>query len=142
LFDLTLSRRFGNVAEITKGGGEPMAGTHDDAMLMLELAKWGSMIGLNDASRAIFAEEFDPDAVETDDPSVNAMLMFGETIGTLVKNDLLDRELVYDWLWVSGTWERVAPAAKRARTKLGVPQLFENYEALAAGQYGNPVQRT
>jgi hypothetical protein len=111
-----------------------MAGTHDDAVLMVELAKWGSMIGLNEASRALFADGFNPDAVESTDPHVQTMLMFGETIGTLVKNGLLNRELVYDWLWVVGTWERVAPAAKRARAKVGVPQMFENYEALAAGQ--------
>jgi hypothetical protein len=111
-----------------------MAGTHDDAMLLVELAKWGSMIGLNDASRAVFADEFDPNAVESHDPSVQTMLMFGETIGTLVKNGLLNRDLVYDWLWVAGGWERVGPAAKRVRAKLGVPQMFENYEALAAGQ--------
>ena len=55
-------------------------------------------------------------------------------LGTLVKNGLLDRALVNDWLWVAGTWERVGPAAKRARAKLGEPRLFENYEALAAGQ--------
>ena len=83
-----------------------MAGTHEDAVLMVELAKWGAMIGLDEASRAIFADDFDPDAVEANDPSVQAMLLFGETVGTLVKNGLLDRDLVYDWLWVSGSWER------------------------------------
>src|SRR5438105_5782667 len=98
-----------------------MAGSQEDAMLMVELAKWGAMIGLGEASRTIFAEDFDPDAVEASDPSVQAMLMFNETIGTLVKNGLLDRELVYDWLWISGSWGRVGPAAKRAREKAGVP---------------------
>jgi hypothetical protein len=49
------------------------------------------------------------------------------------QNGLLDRELVFDWLWVSGSWERAGPAAKRAREKAGVAQLYENYEALAAG---------
>jgi hypothetical protein len=29
---------------------------------------------------------------------------------------------------------RVGPAAKRERAKLGVSQLYENYEALAEGQ--------
>lgn len=111
-----------------------MPGTHDDALLIVELAKWGTMIKLDEASRKIFADEFDPDGVEANDPSVQAMLMFNETIGTLVKNGLLNRELVLDWLWVAGTWERVGPAAKRAREKIGVPQMFENYEALAAGQ--------
>ena len=31
-------------------------------------------------------------------------------------------------------WAKVGPAAERAREKAGVPQLFENFEALAAGQ--------
>jgi hypothetical protein len=103
-------------------------------MLDVELAKWGSMIGLDEATKALFADGFDPDAVEADDPAIQSMLMFHETVGTLVKNGLLDRALVNDWLWVAGTWERVAPAARRARAKLGEPRLFENYEALAAGQ--------
>jgi hypothetical protein len=111
-----------------------MAANHDDAMLLVELAKWGAMIDLGEASRKIFADDFDPDGVEVGDPAVQAHLVFNETVGTLVKNGLLDRELVYDWLWVSGTWNRVGPAAKRARDKAGVPQLFANYEALAAGQ--------
>ncbi len=111
-----------------------MPGSHNDAVLLVELAKWGAMIRLDEASRAIFADDFDPNAVEASDPSIQPLLMFHETIGTLVKNGLLNRDLVYDWLWVAGTWERVAPAAKRAREKAGVAQLFENYEALATGQ--------
>ena len=125
---------FATVAGTQLPGGVLMSATHDDAVLMVELAKWGSMIGLAEASRELFADDFDPNAAEVTDPSVSNMLNFGETIGTLVKNGLINRELVYDWLWVEGTWARVAPAAKRAREKAGVPQLYENYEALAAGQ--------
>ena len=88
-----------------------MAGSHDDAVLMVELAKWGSMIGLAEASREIYADDFDPDGVEVNDPAVQTHLFFNETVGTLVKNGLLDRDLVYDWLWVTGTWDRVGPAA-------------------------------
>jgi len=111
-----------------------MSGSRDDASLMVELAKWGSMIGLAESSRAIWADDFDPDAAQATDPHVQSTLLFHETIGTLVKNDLLDRDLVYDWLWVVGSWERVGPAALRARDKTGVAQLFENFEALASGQ--------
>jgi hypothetical protein len=111
-----------------------MAGNHNDAILVVELAKWGAMSGLADAAGTIFADDFDPDAVETNDPSVRTVLAFNETVATLVKNDLLDRDLVYDWLWVAGLWDRVGPAAKRAREKAGVPYLYENFEALAAGQ--------
>jgi hypothetical protein len=111
-----------------------MAGTREDGMMMIELAKWGSMIGVPEASRAIFSEHFDPGAVEAGDKHVQAILNFNETIGTLVKNDLLDRELVYDWLWIAGSWDRVGPAALRAREKAGVAALYENFEALASGQ--------
>lgn len=111
-----------------------MAGTHQDAVLIVELAKWGAMSGLGDAAGKIFSDEFDPETAELSDPEVRIVLGFNETVATLVKNDLLDRDLVYDWLWVAGSWERVGPAALRARERAGVPILYENFEALAAGQ--------
>jgi hypothetical protein len=41
--------------------------------------------------------------------------------------------LINDWLWVPGVWERVGPAALRAR-EVTTPQMFENFETLATGQ--------
>jgi len=111
-----------------------MAGTHEDAVLMVELAQWGATMGLPEASRRIFSDDFDSDEANALDEEVQTILVFHETIGTLVKNGLFDRDLVYDWLWVSGAWDRVGPAAKRAREAAGVPQLYENVEALAQGQ--------
>jgi hypothetical protein len=111
-----------------------MAGTHDDAVLVVELAKLAAMSGVPEAARAIFAESFDPETAEPGDPNVGKILGFNETVGTLVKNGLLDRDLVLDWLWVAGSWDRVAPAARRAREKAGVPYLYENFEALALAQ--------
>jgi hypothetical protein len=116
-----------------------MAGTHDDAVLVVELAKWGAMSGLGEATGKIFADDFDPDAAELADPEVRLVLGFFETVATLVKNDLLNRELVYDWLWVAGPWDRVGPAAIRAREATGVPYLYENFEALASGQRPSTV---
>jgi hypothetical protein len=111
-----------------------MAGTHDDAMVLVELAKLGAMNGLGDAAGTIFADDFDPEKAELSDPAVRTVLGWNETVATLVKNDLLDRDLVYDWLWVAGSWQRVGPAALRARERAGVAYLYENFEALAAGQ--------
>lgn len=111
-----------------------MAGTHEDAALVVELAKLGALNGLGEAVGKIFADEFDPDTAELSDPSVRIVLGWNETVATLVKNDLLSRDLVYDWLWVAGTWDRVGPAALRARESAGVAVLYENFEALAAGQ--------
>jgi hypothetical protein len=103
-------------------------------MLVVELSKLAAMSGLDEASRAIWADDFDPDTADVNDSAVQRMLYFYETVGTLVKNGLLDRDLTYDWLWAAGVWAKVGPAAERARGKTGVPQLFENFEALAAGQ--------
>jgi hypothetical protein len=111
---------------------ESMAGTHEDAVLIVELAKLGAMSGLGDAAGKIFADDFDPDAAELSDPEVRLVLGYNETVATLVKNGLLNRDLVVDWLWVTGTWARVGPAALRAREQAGVPVLYENFEALAA----------
>ncbi len=111
-----------------------MAGTREDATMILELAKWGAMIGLTDASRKIYSDSFDPAAADALDEEVQTTLVWHETIGTLVKNELLDRDLVYDWLWVAGSWDRVGPAARAAREKAGVPELFANFEELAQGQ--------
>jgi hypothetical protein len=111
-----------------------MAGTHEDATLMVELAKWGAMIELGKASGIIFGEEFDPESAGMRDEGVQSILVFYETIGTLVKNGLLDRELIHDWLWVQGAWDRVGPAVRRAREQLGADALYENFEALAQSQ--------
>jgi len=111
-----------------------MAGSREDATLIVELAKWGAMIGLTDASRTIYSDGFDPESADALDTPIQTLLLWNETIGTLVKNDLLDRDLVLDWLWVSGVWERVGPAALRARAEAGSPELWANFEALAQSQ--------
>ena len=83
-----------------------MAGTHEDAVLVVELAKLGAMNGLAEAAGKIFADDFDPNAAELSDPSVRIVLGWNETVATLVKNELLSRDR-HDWLWVAGTWDRV-----------------------------------
>jgi hypothetical protein len=45
-----------------------MAGSREDASLIVELAKWGTMIGLAEASRAIYADDFDATAAKVSDP--------------------------------------------------------------------------
>ena len=108
--------------------------THDDATLMVSLAQWGTALGIEDAIPRLFADEFDPDTADAmADDAVRRTLMFGESIGTLTKHELLSAELVHDWLWVEGLWERLGPAARRARERLGEPRLYENFEALAGG---------
>jgi hypothetical protein len=40
---------------------------------------------------------------------VRIVLGFNETVATLVNDDLLDLDLVLDWLWMAATWDRVGP---------------------------------
>jgi hypothetical protein len=105
-----------------------------DGALLVQLAQWSTSMGLQAATRTILADDFDPGAAAIEDEAVSTVLAFGETVGTLTKNGLIDTGLVLDWLWVSGLWDRVGPAAVKAREKHGVPQLYENMEALAAQQ--------
>jgi len=106
--------------------------TREDATLMIQLAQWGTALGVDEALERIIAEDFDPDQADImKDSAVRKLLQFGESIGTLTKHDLLSVELVNDWLWVEGLWSRVGPAALKARQKYGEARLYENFEALA-----------
>jgi hypothetical protein len=99
---------------------------------MIQIAQWGTALGVQNAMAELFADDFDPEAAGAlSNESVRTMLVFGESIGTLTKHDLLNTELVNDWLWVEGIWSRVGPAARRQREKFGEPRLYENFEALA-----------
>jgi hypothetical protein len=107
--------------------------THEDAQLMIQIAKWGTSLGTDEAMARIFAEDFDPEAADAmDDEAVRKLLAFGESIGTLTKHDLLSAQLVSDWIWLEGLWARLGPAALRMRERYGEPRLWENFEALAA----------
>jgi hypothetical protein len=106
----------------------------EDATLLVQLAQWGSTMGLEEAQQAVWADGFDPETASADDVLVSRVLVWGETIGTLTKNGILDTDLVLDWLWVSGMWSRVGPAALKFRDKHGVHELYTNFEALATKQ--------
>lgn len=118
--------------------------TQADAQLMLQLAQL-SQTPLMERGQALLWkhrptgglswDEFQGLGVESEDyGAVMAVLKWHETIGTLVKQGLLNRELVLDWLWVSGTWELCKSIALGQRAETGVPQMWENFQALAASQ--------
>ena len=106
----------------------------EDAALLVQLAQWGTALNIEESVQTIFADDFDPQTASWKDPVVARVLQFGETVGTLTKNGLFDTALALDWLWVSGIWQRVGPAAQRARDEAGVQELYENFEALASQQ--------
>jgi hypothetical protein len=48
-----------------------MAGTREDALLVVELAKYAAMLGIADATGKVFGDEFDPERAERGDPVVS-----------------------------------------------------------------------
>ena len=108
-----------------------MPATYDDAALIVQLARWGTELGLDDAAHRVFSDRFDPERASIDDPDIRKVLEFGELVGTLVKQGVLDRGLVLDLWWVEGMWGRIRPTALRERDRLGDKRLYENLEALA-----------
>ena len=109
-----------------------MPATYDDANLLVQLLRWGADIELPSAIGDVLSDGFDREAADGNDPAVRTVLSFFETIGTLVKQGVLDRALVEDLFWIDGVWTRVGAAAVKQREHMGEPRLFENFEALAS----------
>ena len=54
-----------------------------------------------------------------------------ESVGTLYKQDLLNSELLFDWLTIKLPWSRLSGFAIGVRNAAGEPRLYENFEAMA-----------
>ncbi len=61
--------------------------------------------------------------------SVGRLMAFGET-GALVRNEVLNRELLFDIFWADGTWAKVGPSVRRVRERSGDARFYENFELL------------
>ena len=105
--------------------------TKDDAALLVQILQWASQSGIDDSMFAVFDEEFDPANASIRDRDVRNVLNFGETVGTLVRQHLLDADLVHDLWAVEMGWNKVSKAALQVRERSGEPRMYENFEALA-----------
>lgn len=104
----------------------------NDGLLMVQLARWGSAMDLDAAQAVVFDDDYDPESASASDEPVRKILLWGETVATMVKHDLFPEALLLDWVWIEGLWARVSSAVGRAREEFGEPRLYENFEALAA----------
>lgn len=119
--------------------------TTADAQLMVQLAQLGTsmqvgrgqaLLHKHNKAGGLTYEELEatyPPGNEDGIAIVNVLNWY-ETIGTLVKQGLLDRGLVLDWLWVSGSWKMCEGIAIGMRKETGSPEIYENFEMLAASQ--------
>jgi hypothetical protein len=117
--------------------------TQTDAQLMLQLAQLSqamrvdrgqALLWKHRAEGGLTFAQFEATYPTDSDDAIAIMnvLKWHETVGTLVKQGLLDRGLIHDWLWVSGAWEMCSDIAMGQRAEMGVAGIWENFEALAA----------
>jgi hypothetical protein len=107
-----------------------MVATYEDANLLVQLMRWGTEIGLNDALKTIFDEGFDPETEPMDSAPIRAVLTFGEMAGALVKHNVLNRDLLRDFLWIDGIWPQVSKHVMLVREQTNEQSLYEHFEAL------------
>jgi hypothetical protein len=72
-------------------------------------------------------------APDTEKHKERQVLRHMERIGTLVRNELLDAEVMIDFAedMVRQTWRKLKPLALEQRQILGDPHMWENFEFLA-----------
>ena len=114
--------------------------TKEDAALLLQLL---SVMAANENNRKannwVFEKlhEKDYDDFKTKYPmgsegyrNLTTFASNGELIGTLVNQELLNEDLVFD-LYGSMLWERVEPILLGLRKEANMPRLYENFEVCA-----------
>jgi hypothetical protein len=117
--------------------------TQEDAKIILELAKMGMQPQLADAFAWLFAEppptkydrfneKYPPGSRER--RWADQICGFFETAGVLWKHELINEELLFDWIWVGGPWERIKGFALAQRKEFNNPKIYELFEALAAAE--------
>ncbi|MBK5305315.1 MAG: hypothetical protein JJD92_01360 [Frankiaceae bacterium] len=119
--------------------------TESDAQLMVQLAQLSTGMNVDRGQALLYKhhqdggltyEQFEstyPIGSEDSIAIINVM-KWHETVGTLVKQGLLDRGLILDWLWVSGAWDMCKALALHHRAETQSDSMWENFEALAASQ--------
>jgi hypothetical protein len=125
--------------------------THEDAELMIQIAQWSSLHGLSEAQNWVWSDDAsleDYAQFNAKHPrgsegrlKANKVCQFYETLGTLYKQGLFSGDLLFDWLAVDSTWDRVKAFALGVRAEAADPRLYENFEAAAKSQKEWEAQR-
>jgi len=109
-------------------------------MVMLQLAQLSAAQGVMAAMNWILSDAFVSDYDEFVKKFQKGSDQFGqarrvagfyETVGTMWKHRLINEDLLFDWLWVEGVWNRLKGFALGLRREAGNPRLFENFEAMS-----------
>ena len=122
--------------------------TYEDAQLVIQLAQLGSQMTHPKARGWIWSDDFLPDGAEffekyppgSDEFNyVSSVAAWHETVATLWKRGLVNEELLFDWLWVRGIWERMKDVLIVMRERSDTSRLWENFQAMAEAQVPVPT---
>lgn len=117
--------------------------TADDARLVVELAQLAAEQHHSEAMDWVWSDEFVPDYDEfvkkyprgtKEHARIVQICNFYETIGALWHNGLINEDLLFDWLWITGPWERVKGFALAQRKAANNDSIYELFEAMADAQ--------
>jgi hypothetical protein len=73
---------------------------------------------------------------------VHRFIELFETMGTLVKFNVLNEEMVHDRWMIRSIWQFLKPTIERERREIGSPTLAENFEWLALRNQAWAERRT
>ena len=117
--------------------------TFQDAQIMLQIAQLAAANGVPAAINWLWSDDFNPDYAEFIKVHPRGTEAYGkarliavhyETVGTLWKNKLINEDLLFDWLSVTGVWERLRSLILGERKAFGIPGLGENFQKMARRQ--------
>lgn len=117
--------------------------TSEDAGVILHIAGLGAANGVPSAMNWLWSDKFIPDYAEfvkKNPPGgdgygkARLIAIHYETIGTLWKHKLISQDLLFDWLLVTGVWDRLKGFALGERRQFGQAALFQNFQKMANAQ--------
>ena len=117
--------------------------TTEDARLVVEFAKIAAELKLAQAQDWMWSDQFPPNYEDfvkkyprgtAEHARALQICNFYETIGALWKQGLFSEEMIFEWLWIAGPWERMKGFALAQRKAANNDSIFELFEGMAEAQ--------
>lgn len=117
--------------------------TNQDATLIIQMAQLGTT--MDSAHSWVWSDKFIPEYTDfikkypqgSDEYGyVMQILGWEELLGTFYKHNLINEELLFDWLATDLVWKKLKGFALGVREEANEPRLYENFEAMAKAQMG------
>jgi hypothetical protein len=123
--------------------------SRDDAAALIQLATLHAQLQVSAGLDVLWRSDFPTDPYTIDAwfapgtdgrRGLEAVLVWFQTVGTLVRHGLLDAELCRDFARADLVWERIGAMAIAQRARTGDDTMWANFEHLAASHA--PADRT